>query len=487
VAPGLTARDVSEWLHDVTIWLHIQLDFDYALKYPLNSETIRIKLSAWFFRVRPTVVRDPRLSTTQLFGIRALNGTLMSPQTVQTEDALCSAHGRAAETLSVFQVMPREMHFGPTRATSIDLCVRDLVSASRFAPTTRIFAERIDNPFPGFDIDPFPPARRALTYSRAGYVARVARLARPDIIVVQQHLPTAAAIVRRLPGRKVILHRHNFAKAVETGVSLRDTIRRAFRKRRYAQLAGIVHVSEACASAFAQAWPDVPVPSCIVHNGLDFADWHPEEERRKEILLVGRCAPEKGVLEAAQAIVTVLASVPDWHACFMLSNIDTHPGYFDRLREVLADLGPRVTLRTQLPFAEIKTAYESAAIALVPSKWQEPFGRTALEAHAGGAALISSGTGGLSEISGSTALMLSSVTPEAIAAAIETLIVHPELRHRLAREGAERVRGLFDIKTQASRLDRFCQAVANGWQATSSGCAPSECAEGGTEKGGTAQ
>ena len=386
------------------------------------------------------------------------------------------------KALSLFHVMPREMYFGPSRATSIDLCVRDLVTASRFSASTKIFAERVDYAFAGFDLDCFPPARRALTYARADYVARKARLERPDIIIVQQHLPTAAAVVRRAPGAKVILHRHNFAKAFSSRMSVREMISRAFRKRRYTPLAGIVHVSEACAEAFAEAWPDVSVPTCVVHNGLDFAEWRPLAKRSKEILLVGRCAPEKGVIEAAQAVIAVLEAFPDWQARFLLSNIETHPDYFAQLRKTLTTLGPRVELKSQVPFAEVKEAYEQAAIALVPSIWKEPFGRTALEAHAGGAALISSGTGGLSEISGDAALMLPSVTPPIIAASIRRLIEHPELRQRLAEEGADRVRARFDIKTQASRLDSFCQAVAEGWPLGSAKTAPTHRRDG-SEKG----
>jgi len=55
---------------------------------------------------------------------------------------------------------------------------------------------------------------------------------------------------------------------------------------------------------------------------------------------------------------------------------------------------------------------------VVASKWAEPFGRVTLEAHAGGAALISSGTGGLSEISGDAALYLEAVTGPVIASAL---------------------------------------------------------------------
>ncbi|MEJ2229023.1 MAG: hypothetical protein P8Y67_12485, partial [Alphaproteobacteria bacterium] len=72
------------------------------------------------------------------------------------------------------------------------------------------------------------------------------------------------------------------------------------------------------------------------------------------------------------------------------------------------------------------------------------------------------GSGGLSEISGKTALMVPAVTAEAIAAATERLITDVELRERLAREGMVQVREHFDIAVQAARMDAFYCAVASG-------------------------
>src|SRR5687767_8368439 len=117
----------------------------------------------------------------------------MCNHTGRTGGATRSDRQTANRALSLYHVMPREMYFGPSQATSIDLCVRDIVTASRYCSSTKIFAERIDCCFSGFDIDYFPPARMGLTYSRAGYVTKKARLERPDSIIVQQHLPTAAA------------------------------------------------------------------------------------------------------------------------------------------------------------------------------------------------------------------------------------------------------------------------------------------------------
>ena len=69
--------------------------------------------------------------------------------------------------------MPRRMYYGPERATSIDLCVRDLVRASGFAGSTCVIAERIENPFGDCPISFFPTNGRS-TLSRVNHIVRLA-------------------------------------------------------------------------------------------------------------------------------------------------------------------------------------------------------------------------------------------------------------------------------------------------------------------------
>jgi glycosyltransferase involved in cell wall biosynthesis len=370
-------------------------------------------------------------------------------------------YGRPA---SILQVMPRGMYFGPSRATSIDLCIRDLSLASNFRDSTTILAEPVEDPFRGFVMLDLPKVSHAATFTRANYVSRLAKRLSPDLIVVQQHLPTASAIAARLPQTPVILHTHNFQKD-HRGGSIRQRAHRAFKKARYQRLAGLIHVSQACADTFTEIWPDLDTPSCVVNNGLDFSDWNPRPVRRKEILFVGRCSPEKGVLEAAVATTATLSKYPFWRAQFILSAVEVDEAYFARVREVLAAHADRVVIKVQRPFAEVKAAFEAAAIALAPSHRPESFGRTALEAHAGGAALISSGAGGLAEVSDNCALMLPAVEDSEIARALETLIRHHELRQRLAKAGAERASRMFSIRAQAVRFDAFCERLCTeSWE-----------------------
>jgi glycosyltransferase involved in cell wall biosynthesis len=368
--------------------------------------------------------------------------------------------------LSIFQVMPREMHFGPSGATSIDLCVRDLIAFSRYRASTLVFAEEREDFFEGFAIESLPEIKRAVTFRRANRVARAIRRARPDLVIVQQHLPTAAAIAMRVPDVPVILHTHNFQKAYRPSASPVAALRRRARAARYNRLSGIIHVSGACERAFADRWPSTGLPGCVVANGIDFASWTPSRERAHEILYVGRCAPEKGVLEAARATVSVLSRWPGWRARFVLSAINSHPGYAREVSSTLTRLGAQACIEIQQPFAAIKAANERAAIVIAPSHCPEAFGRTALEAHAGGAALVSSGSGALPEVSGrGGALFLPAVAPEPIVAAIETLIRDEALRGRLAAIGARHVREHFDIRAQAGRLDEYCLAMASAKQA----------------------
>jgi glycosyltransferase involved in cell wall biosynthesis len=368
-----------------------------------------------------------------------------------------SATGR--RHLKVFCVMPRAMYFGASQATSIDLCVRDLVRASRFATPTHVFAEAVADPFEGVALHAFPRSALSATRTRAHYVSGLARAHEPDVIIVQQHLPTASAIARRCPDARVVLQTHNFQKADYAAGSLKDWARRRYKRARYTRLAGLIHVSEACARAFAANWPDIDLPQAVVHNGLDFAQWSPAEARIAEVLFVGRCVADKGALEAAEAAARVLAGRPQWRARFILSATHGHAAFFEAVRSALAPLGTRARIEVQRPFHEVKAACEAASIALVPSKVSEAFGRTALEAHAGRATLISSGIGGLREVSGASALYLPEVTADAVAAAIETLIDAPGLRARLARDGAAWVRQRFAIEAQAARLDSFCQGL----------------------------
>jgi glycosyltransferase involved in cell wall biosynthesis len=356
-------------------------------------------------------------------------------------------------------VLSRNMHFGPRGATSIDLCVRDLVHASRNCAAA-VIAVGTDGPyFPGFQVVNLNAGRRATTRQKVAAVLALLRQSEFDIVVVQQHLPTAAGIASStdLP---VVLQTHNFQKQYSKDPIGR--LRRLLRLYRYSRLAGMLHVSEACRRSFLDHWPEIRSPQAVVHNGLDFSTWSAAADRKLEILCVGRSAPEKGILEAARAVGRLLEMRPDWRARFILSEPHCHPDYHRRVVEALGT-GERRTIETNQSFEFVKHCAERAAIAIIASKWQEPFGRTALEAHAGGCAVISSGTGGLREISGPYARYLGAVQEDSIREATLELMDDSAKRQELARAGHLHVQK-FSAQEISQQLDAFCESIVGGFR-----------------------
>ena len=353
-------------------------------------------------------------------------------------------------------ILPRGTHFGPDKATAIDLCAYDFVRFSRYRDETVVLGEALDRPFDGVR---FIGVDRRSGQSQASFsdaLAAAAAAERPDVVVVHQHIPSARRIARRFGNRPVLLHRHNNPKQPK------GFLGRWLERRKYAAFARIIVISAYCRDRLVETFPSLDAKTHVVHNGLDLGEWPATDAKRPEVLFVGRAVPEKGVLEAARAAVSALANVPDWRVRFILSGLDGNVGYTAEVTEALRPLGNRAEILSDQPHAIVREAFRTAAIALVPSRFEEPFGRTAIEAMAGGAALICSLRGGLKEIADGVALAIDPDNPASIADAIGSLVNDEALRHRLAAEGRKRVETAFTIERSAAQLDDIYASVHKG-------------------------
>ena len=196
---------------------------------------------------------------------------------------------------NIVVVNPRAMHFCESRATSIDLCVRDMVHYSRFKDTTTVIGDAVDRPFPGIRFRPRPVARPDTFYLRRSKLLRQIRDLAPDVVCVQEHLRTASYLARRL-AVPVVLQKHNTIQAPK------GELDRLLTRAHYNRLAALMFVSDSLRADFARSWPQVRARLQVVTNSLDTSLWSPSTERRKTILVVGRATPEKGIRQAALAL-----------------------------------------------------------------------------------------------------------------------------------------------------------------------------------------
>ena len=99
-------------------------------------------------------------------------------------------------------------------------------------------------------------------------------------------------------------------------------------------------------------------------------------------------------------------------------------------------------------------------IVLVPSQWQEPFGRIAVEAMANGIPLLASSTGGLREIVGGSALAVKPFRDAAAwAAALRRLLESPEAQRANGATGRKKA-ARFLGNGSVTALDRLLRSAA---------------------------
>jgi glycosyltransferase involved in cell wall biosynthesis len=358
-------------------------------------------------------------------------------------------------------VMLRNAHFGPKLAASVELCVRDLVVHSRHASTILVVCPPVDEPFAGVEIAMIPDPGITGNLGKAWGVAQLLRRRGVDLAIVENHLP-AAAFIALTSGARVILQTHAYVKAPTS------TFDGAFRRQEMRRLSGFAFVSDYALRQFRADFPGLGPRQRAVPNGLDMQTWSATKPKDRSILCVGRALRHKGHIEAMAAITRVLPSRPDWSARFMVSDpaaADRDPELVDALRAAAEPFNGRIQVDSNVPYAEVQAAWERAEVGMVLTTGPEPFGRTALEAMASGAALITSGRGGLGEISGPGGVTVDPSDPDAVAAALGELLDAPDRRAELARAGRKRVEALFDIRAIAQQMDEFIEACLGEEQA----------------------
>jgi glycosyltransferase involved in cell wall biosynthesis len=351
-------------------------------------------------------------------------------------------------------VMLRNAHFGPRLAASVELCVRDLVVHSRYAGTTLVVCPPVDQPFEGIEIATIPDPGISGNLGKAWGVAQLLRRRGVDLAIVENHLP-AAAFIALTSGARVILHTHAYVKAPSGAFD------GAFRGQEMRALSGLAFVSEYALSQFRADFPGQRAAQRAVPNGLDMQAWSATKPKDRSILCVGRALRHKGHIEAMAAITRVLPSRLDWSARFMVSDpaaADLEPETVNALRAAAEPFSGRIRVDSNVPYAEVKAAWERAEVGMVLTTGPEPFGRTALEAMASGAAVITSGRGGLAEICGPCSVIVEPSDADGIAKALGQLLDAPDRRAELARAGRKRVEALFDIRAISRRMDEFIEA-----------------------------
>lgn len=147
----------------------------------------------------------------------------------------------------------------------------------------------------------------------------------------------------------------------------------------------------------------------VVHNAIDMNEFIPastaesealEHSEFRQILYVGRITPEKGIDTLIEAMAIARRQDPRLRLLIVGNVHGAHTATYDyqaELRQKARVLcGDAVEFRPATP--NVADLYKTADLVVVPSRWEEPFGRVLIEAMACGVPCIGTRVGGIPEI-----------------------------------------------------------------------------------------
>lgn len=202
--------------------------------------------------------------------------------------------------------------------------------------------------------------------------------------------------------------------------------------------------------------------SFVVHRGIDFevvSDAEIAGERPRQFLIACQLERHKGIHVAIEAF----SRLGDRDCSLRILGDGPEP-YRSEIHQMVEFLGlqKRIPLLGRRPHDEVVAEMRSALAFVNPPIWNEPFGRTSIEAMACGAPLINSDSGAIHEIAQDevSALIYPKEDVGALADRMTRVLVDSDLRVRLARAGAQRVRDEFTIGAVLDKTEAMLFEVA---------------------------
>ncbi len=175
-----------------------------------------------------------------------------------------------------------------------------------------------------------------------------------------------------------------------------------------------------------------------------------KDKKEKKITFVGKLNTSKGYDIYKDAIIKILDEFKNWRAYSI--------GDEDRERPII-----KHTQHKELGFLKHKDVLNflnKSEIAVVPSRWEEPFGRTALESSSRACATIISNRGGLPETT-DHCLLLKRLNSNELYKLIKKLIVNSKLRKKIQNNGFKNIKHL--VKDNSILIDKIRESLSQNF------------------------
>ncbi len=354
-------------------------------------------------------------------------------------------------------ILPAREGFSPHAFGAVTLSVRDFARYSQYKDHITVFGMRDEEPYGDVAYEVLPVKRHWYEPNTRAYLRAIRErleALQPGLIEVHNRPLIAQKLLPLFPDIPIALHLHNDPQEMKCAKTTAE--RQALLDR----LSAIYCISGWVKARYLEGITRGPEKVHRIWSGITLPDTH--TPKQKKITFIGRMTPNKGGLEYAEALAKTLPSHPDWHGYMIGGRRHAESvrlsDYEIKVSAIMEQIGSQAHFEGFYPYEKTMQMFAESEIVVIPSLWEEPFGRTGIEAIAHGCAVITSGRGGLKEIVGDSAIILEDVTGETIAEALKKLITQDNYRQEL-QEKAKIQAQQFAIEACVTTMDHARDAA----------------------------
>ena len=319
-------------------------------------------------------------------------------------------------------LLPYKENFSPEYPGAVSLFVNDTLKVSRYKKNTTIFGstsfkKKFDLKYKNI----YLPKLKFLS-SSSKYVNEFIKLEKKNqsrLIEIHNRPNYLKILVSQLNLRKYIIYFHNDPLSMNGSKSILERIfllKNCFRiifnsnwsKKRFL---------EGMHNKFINSEKLIVVFQSAYKQKINFS------KKENQITFVGKLNRAKGYDIFGEAVIKILNKYKDWQANVI----------GDERRDKIFFNHKKLKNWGFQSHKKVLNVFKKTSVAVVCSRWEEPFGRTSLEASSAGCAVIISNRGGLPETV-TDAIIINKINSKNLFKAIENLIKDKKKRQLLQRD-----------------------------------------------------
>ena len=335
-------------------------------------------------------------------------------------------------------LLPYKEKYNLNKAGAASIWVKDYLSISKLKSQTLIFGnlDKKDKPltknFVNIDLTK-TYIRKNIQYTKHLYDYHLKN--KFNIIEIHNRPESLLYLIKKKISAKLIFMFHNNPQDMRSSKSINDRI---FIAENTDQ---IYFVSRWVKDKFFEGLPFNHRNNCnILYPAIKPLKKFPKKDNL--IIFSGKLNSSKGFDLYGKAVIKILDKYKSWNA-IAIGNEPREKFNFNHKNFKILDW---------VKHDDILDYYKKASISVVPSRWLEPFGRTAMESAAYGCATITTRNGGLPETFNNE-LFLEKINDIELYKLIEKLIKNNIYRKRIQKKNFSNV--INNINEKVSKLDEF--------------------------------